>query len=551
MSALRGYQAEALAALYAGWDDGLRRIGVSLPTGTGKTHVMAHLTKREAEAPGPERVLWLLHRDELVHQSVAKLRATLDPRTSIGVIKADRNELGARVLVASVHSLRSARRREMLPPISTCIVDEAHVSVSPTYRSVFDRIGADAPGGARLAGFSATWSRSDSTGLGDVWQDVVYARTIRWAVKAGHLVEPRALQVGDGVDTAGVAISRATGDFRESQLEEVVMLESLRDKVVEGVLRHGGSRPGVLFAPTVASAEYFAQALRGAGITVEGIYHDTSPTERRRRFAEHREGRVRLLATCTALAEGWDAPHCALGVLVRPTRHEGLFVQLFGRLLRPWPGKHDALLLDFVGATDDVRLRNAIDLTVTRATDTGEQPIDDEFGGLDEPDEPVSRETLVRRIHSDHEVEVFAGTPVQWLTSRVGLPFVPCGDTMVFVVEGRDGWCVGHVDTRVDNLGQPRGQFVATGLSQGDALQVASDYAEDEGQYLARRASAWRAGPPSDQQIRLATQLGITGAATYSKGALSDDISVALASRVLAPIAHWSLQQRNEYSHAS
>lgn len=550
MSALRGYQDEALRAVYAGWESGGRRLGVSLPTGTGKTHVMAHLTRREAASGDPGRVLWLLHRDELVHQSVAKLRATLDPRTSVGVLKAGRNELGARVIVASVHSLRSDRRLAMLPPISTCVVDEAHVSVSPTYRRTFDRIRAFEPGGARLAGFSATWSRSDATGLGDVWEEVVYARTIRWAVKSGHLVEPRALQVGDGVDVSGVAVSRATGDYRESQLEEAVMLESLRDKVVDGVLRHGGTRPGVLFAPTVASAEYFADALRAAGVTTEGIYHDTSPGERRRRFAEHREGRLRLLSTCTALAEGWDAPHCGLGVLVRPTRHEGLFVQLFGRLLRPWPGKRDALLLDFVGATDDVRLRNAIDLRVTRELAGGdEEPLGEP--DPEEDDEPAARERMVKKIRSDHEVEVFAGTPVQWLTSRVGLPFVPCGETVVFVVEGRDGWCVGRVDQRLDSQGRPRGDFVATGLSQEDALQVASDYAEDEGQYLARRASSWRAGPPSDAQVKLATRLGIAGAETYTKGALSDDISVALATRALAPIAEWSLQQRNEYSHAS
>lgn len=542
MSGLRGYQAEALGALYGGWRKGARRLGVSLPTGTGKTHIMAHLGKEAADDPvhSGRRVLYLLHRDTLVDQTVAKLRATVTPGTSIGVLKGTRNETGANIIVASVHSLRTEPRRRALPPISVCVVDEAHVSVTPTYRAVYDRIGAFEPGGARLAGFSATWTRSDAIGLGDVWEDVVYARTIRWAVENGHLVKPRAIQVGEGLDLSEVRVNRSTGDYREADLGKAVAIEELAESVVRGFEKHGDGRPAVLFAPTVEAAEYFGDALRAAGVSTAGIYGTTSGADRKPRFAAHRAGDVRVLTTCTALAEGWDAPYCSLGLLVRPTRHEGLFVQMFGRLLRPWPGKPDALLLDFVNATDDVALRNAVDLDETVVREDGsvveDEPAPDED---EEADDTVSRTRIVYRRRTSYEVEIMPGSDVHWLVGPAGVPFVPCGDALVFIIEAPDGWAVGHVTGRHDD-GRPRGRFVHTGLTQEDALVAASDFAEGAGAYLAKRSAAWRQGAPSSAQLGFARVLGIADADTMARGALSDSISVAKANGTLQYFAEWS-----------
>lgn len=546
MSSLRPYQVDAVDALYDGWAGGVvppkQRLGISLPTGVGKTHIMAELGRIESARPGPERVLYLLHRDTLVEQTMAKLRATLPADTSVGILKAERNELGARVIVASVHSLRSARRRAQLPPIGLCIVDEAHVSVSPTYREIYDQIGAMRPDGARLAGFTATWSRSDSTGLGDVWEDVVYHKSIKWAVANGYLVKPRGIRIGDGVDASDVRINRATADYSEADLERVVMLEEIRDAVVRGVQRHGGIRPGVLFAPTVASAEFFGDGLRAAGIPTEGFYGHTGKGDRRRIDAAIRSGHLRIMTTCTAVAEGYDNPQLALGILCRPTKHEGLFVQMTGRLVRPWPGKADALLLDCVGSTENVGLRNAIDLSVSRETTDGDEI---EYAPADEP---IGRDRVAKIRRADTDVELFAGTQVQWLTSMVGIPFVPCGDRLVFLAEGAGGtWSVGEIPSNPSKLaeqlgGGNRGRWVAEGLGQDDALAVASDHAENTGAHLSRRNSQWRSGRPSDAQLRIAHAVGLIIPDKASRGDVSDMLSVAFASRALAPFAAWSNQ---------
>lgn len=536
---LRDYQREALDGLYGGWASGLDRIGVSLPTGTGKTHIMAHLGRElvcDNRLPDQSRVMYLVHRDTLIDQTIAKLRATLPPGTSIGVVKAERNQLAARVLVVSVHTLRSAARLAQLPRIGLCVVDEAHVSVSPTYMRVFEHIGA-LDGRCRLAGFSATWSRSDATGLGDVWQDIVYAKSIKWAIQNGHLVRPRGIRIGEGVSTEDVNISRMTGDYAEKDLERVVMLEEIRDAVVRGVQRHSAGRPGALFAPTVAAAEFFGDGLRAAGIPTAGFYGKTGKNDRRRVDGALRSGELQMVTTCTAIAEGYDNPQLTVGVLCRPTRHEGLFVQMMGRFLRPWPGKAEALMLDCVGSTEDVKLRNAIDLSVSSETTDGEDlPID-----KDEDQEPVGRERKARVRKFDGEIELFAGTQVQWLTAA-GVPFVQCGERLVFLVEGRDGWRVGECDKRTENGRPVNVLMVADGLGQEDALTVASDHAEVSGEHLARRSARWRLSPPSEGQLSVAAEIGMQVPEGMTRGQLSDRLSMTFAARVLAPFAVW--QQR-------
>jgi DNA repair protein RadD len=50
------------------------------------------------------------------------------------------------------------------------------------------------------------------------------------------------------------------------------------------------------------------------------------------------------------LTEGWDSPSVSCIVLARPTKSLGLHIQMTGRVLRPWPGKTDALVIDHAGA---------------------------------------------------------------------------------------------------------------------------------------------------------------------------------------------------------
>lgn len=541
MSGLRDYQIEALSKLNSFYTNGGHSGGVSLPTGTGKTRIMiAQADAESQDRSDNRRVAVLVDRDVLVEQTEKALRALLPPSTSIGVVKAHRNELGARVLVISIHTMRSTKRLAQVPPLKLVIVDEAHMSVSPTYKRFFEHVGANQPGGARLSGFSATWTRSDGTGLGDIWQEIVFSRTIKWGIDRGILVKPRAIQVGEGVDLDDVRTKGRNGDYREDDLGRAVMLEELRDNMVEGVRkhgfdRHGRPRPGVLFAPTVEAAEYFGDALREAGIPTEGIYGTVAGGERRTRHDRHRSGETRILTTCTALAVGWDFPPASLGILARPVRHEGLFVQMVGRLLRTSKetGKEDALLLDMVRATDDVRLRNAVDLSKTVQRDDKLIEMDDT-----EP-EPVTRERIVIRRKRSYEVEIVAGASVRWLTGPSGIPFIPIPYRgLMFVVEDVSGFHVAHYDGKKTPTGEPIGRFIASGLSQADALDFAAIEAEELG--ARDKPEHWRSGAPTRDQDYGIRKYRIQDAEFMTRGELQDRIEIEQSRWVLGYFARWS-----------
>jgi superfamily II DNA or RNA helicase len=527
---LRDYQEQAIEALERDWSSGLLRLGISLPTGTGKTHVMAELANRYTEDIHrlSGRVLVLLHRDTLVEQTERKMREHASPGVTVGVVKAERDVVNAHITVASVHTLRSEKRLRRISAPALIITDEAHVSMSPTYARIFERFPS-----ARVAGFSATWVRSDKAKLGDFWEKISFQRSIRWAIREGHLVMPRGIAVGVPESVAaGLADLRPKrgADYRDDEIADLVTVEAVRENVVRGFIEHAKDRSSVLFAPTVAAAEYFRQGLADAGVTTAGIYNTTSPRDRRRIFADYRARRISVLTTCTALAEGWDAPWCSAALMLRPTKHVGLYVQQVGRVLRPWPGKSDALVLDFVGGLGGMSLSLEAALKQT-----------DEREDLDAVDEE-SREELEpsgddgEKLYAvgkgTRPVDLFAGTEARWMVTEHGVPFVATSTHYYFVTEVDGSWSVG-----VCRHGKLKGgRWLKQGLTSGEAIEFAAVVAVDDDPQIAKSDSAWRRGKVTESQIYRARSIGAVLSEGDRRGDAADKLTMRHASITLAPI---------------
>jgi superfamily II DNA or RNA helicase len=524
MTQLRDYQLAAKEAIKADYAAGLRRVGVSLPTGTGKTHVMASMAA-DVFNKG-RRVVLLVHRDTLVDQTKRRLAAFI-PERAIGIVKAGKNEITSPVIVASIHTLRSEARLDQLLPPNLTIVDEAHVSLSDTYLRYFDHVNAVQGGRGYLAGFTATWVRSDTRGLGDVWEKISYKKSLAWAVRQGFLVEPRAVQLGGDLDMSGVRTG-IDGDYMEKDLAELVMVEDLKETVVKGYANLTPGRSAVLFAPTQESARYFGAALRESGVRVAEIFAGTSITERRYNFSAFDNGAVQVLITCTALAEGWDSPKCDVALMLRPSKHSGLITQQIGRILRPWPGKQFATILDFVGVLDNADMRSIIDLS-----ETPERIASDNSQSELAPKESTPDPRMVKKINGVHTVDLFAGTEARWLTTKHGVPFVTTKEHIYFVAQVDGAWAVGRCNSRSIQ----GGCWLIKGLTSAEALENGSEAALEEDASIAGRKSSWRQGNqrPSAGQLQMAHGMGI-GIEGMNKAQCSDAINVHRATQILANI---------------
>jgi len=538
MLTLRPYQRAAVDALAAARDRGTLRPAVVLPTGAGKTVVFAHDIRewrgRQLDRGAPDsRVLVVAHRAELIEQAAGRLH-DVDPSLRIGVVKAERNDTLADVVVASVQTLRSARRRAQLRRVGMLVVDECHHATAASYRDTLEHFGAFERTPA--VGYTATMVRGDDAALGEVWQDVVYTRTIGDMIRDGYLVRPRGIRVKVR-DLDFSRVRKVRGDYSEKDLGEAIEASMTPEAIARAYGEHCQGRQGLLFAPTVASAGLIAAALCEANIPTAVVSGETSDGERRAMLQRFRDGEIRVLATCMVLTEGTDLPMASVVVIARPTTHAGLYVQMVGRALRLWPGKDSALVLDVTGASQRHSLDGEIDLFGESDRDEDEEVNEDEEV-LELPDDAVGmRDVLDEYVDGELEaveVDLFRGSQSAWLRTRAGVWFLPAGERYIALVPApRQGaWDV--VAMHRYQTGNSR--WVVRDIGE---LSLAMAHAESDvtpaEQVVSRRERAWRSKRPSSKQLDLAARYGIVVDPHATAGEVSGLISVVLASRRIDP----------------
>lgn len=548
MIELRDYQKSAISAVHGAIERGVTRPAVVLPTGAGKTVIFAHPDFRAPYAHG--RMLVLVHRDELAVQAVAKLRAAA-PQARVGRVQAGLDETDRDIIVASVPTLARANRRERLArDVSLIVVDEAHHATARTYVDVLRHFGAF--DGVPTVGFSATLARADDARLGDIWQEVVTQVDVTDGIRGGWLVDVRGKRVAiEGLDLADVRRSR--GDYSERDLGEHLEAADAPEQVAESYAELAGDRQGIAFWPTVDVARDGADAMSEAGVPAEVVTGETSSADRAAVYDRYRRGQTQVISSVMVLTEGFDMPQASCAVVARPTRSAPLYVQMTGRVLRPWhlpvpgyPTKRDALILDVVGATADHRLATLADLSTTvKVAPEGDvslvEAADSELSEQERADAISAGEIDPRTgRRTIRDVALFNERASVWLRTPAGHWFIPAGDWLVFLwPDSTPGlWSIGGAPTR-RSLGRAR--QLEAGLTLDWAMQRAEMYARQAVSQVSKGAldkkdAKWRSRPAQPgAQLDYAKSLGwrpVPGTVP-TKGELSDAISTAIAARVL------------------
>jgi superfamily II DNA or RNA helicase len=565
---LRNYQHDAIDAVRKHWTEFQSPAAVVLPTGAGKTVVFSSLAQ-QLEAEG-KRVLVVMHREELVQQTVAKLKAV--GCHSVGVVKAERNETWARIVVATVQTLYSERRLKMIGGVDVVIYDEMHHSVSKRNRKLLTDLGCF-DGRALAVGFTATFMRTDKSKLADDWS-VVMERDAVWAIEHGFLTDVVAHSIRvPNLDTTKVK-TKAGGDYADGDLGRAMEASSAAEVIPVAWRKYAEGRPTILFAPTISSAQQLSDALNDAGIVSETVFGHTPSHERNAVYDRIRSGHTKILASVGVLTEGFDIPAISCAIMARPTKSKGLWQQMAGRALRLFPGKDVAVLLDITGDVENHSLASITDLRPKPVADEDKKPSTPMCACFElmatnccsdlmhlmtcrknklagtcnceclcelQPQDDVE----ITLVHGDEDVEVdlFAGSESVWLKTWQGVWFVPTQSRVYFIAQQSpdSGYYVGCSGTTQSMEG---GRWLTPEpLDITTAMALAQEAAENEDSTVSRRDAKWRRTKPSAAQLRLAAGLGLLPedmASTVRKGPVSDVISMHFASRMLDPkIGHW------------
>lgn len=305
---------------------------IQMATGLGKTATFTNIKRKG-------RVLVLAHREELITQPVKYYDCP------VGIEMASHKSNNEPVVIASVMSL--IHRLENFKPndFDLIITDEAHHAAAKSYRKVYDYFKP------RLhLGFTATPNRGDNVRLDDVFQDIIFERDIKWAIKNKYLTDIYCMRVNIGYDISQV--SRRMGDFAPGELEEALDQEVLNKAIAEAYQKYAKGQT-LIFATSVKHAEDIAKEIPGA-VPV------TANTKNREELIKKFTNReIPVLVNCMIFTEGTDMPLVETVMIARPTSNSSLYAQMVGRGLRLYPGKEKLTLIDLVGTTGRANLCTA------------------------------------------------------------------------------------------------------------------------------------------------------------------------------------------------
>ena len=360
-----------------------RSIMMQMPTGTGKTVVLASLVKQYMNREADCAVLIVAHRIELIEQIGEHLKGY---GIDYGVMTGGRNTKETRsVLVTSIQTLSSKLNSlsSLLFP-SLVVIDEAHHALAKTYQMLW----AAWPE-AKFLGLTATPYRMSGEGFTDLFEVLAESWSVRQFIADGWLSpydyysirpESKEQQEIDSLKKRG-----ADGDFQMKELSAKLDVRPSIERLFESFERFAFDKKGIIYAIDIAHAEHIAEFYRLQGVHAVAISSKTPANERAetiRNFKGHgslefRElslespqgsgqltpasnqnslssklsslSPIQILVSVDLFSEGFDCPDAEFIQLARPTLSLAKYLQMVGRGLRPCKGKTCCTIIDNVG----------------------------------------------------------------------------------------------------------------------------------------------------------------------------------------------------------
>lgn len=361
MYQLRPYQEEAVAATIQHFRAEKHPAVIVLPTGAGKSLVIAELARI---AKG--RVLVLAHVKELVEQNHNKYESY---HLSAGIYSAglSRKDSEEKVIFGSIQSVANAGE-DFFVNFSLLIIDECHrVSMEgeTQYFQVINNLKAKNPD-LCILGLTATPYR---LGLGWIYNYHLPKKDLRtdeerffkkciYELSIGHMIKNKFLTPPIKIDSPVACYDFTSLELKNDRYSFKEIENVLKDQkritpvIIANIIEMSKDRNGVMiFTSSVAHAKEILTLLPMGSAMVTG---ETEVEMRDEIISDFKLRKIKFLVNVSVLTTGFDAPHVDVIAILRPTESVSLYQQIVGRGLRLSPGKVDCLILDYTGVGHDI-----------------------------------------------------------------------------------------------------------------------------------------------------------------------------------------------------
>ena len=332
---LRSYQQDIEQKVFDAWRQ-CHSAMVQMPTGTGKTHLLASVIYdwlKEAE----HKSVWIVaHRRELVEQieeTVARYGIT--PKD--GIVKV----LSIQWLSRHFDDMKDERP-------SLIVIDEAHHALAGTYKELWRHYPE-----AKKLGMTATPCRLNRKGFTDLFEVLITSDGIADFIKQGWLspfdyVSIRSnsedQRLIDGLEKRG-----ADGDFQVKEMDKVLNRRPTIERLYESVRQYAHGKKGIVYAVSISHARNITSYYKEHGMNAVAIDSKTPAKLRKEMVEDFRQGKIKVLVNVDVFSEGFDCPDVEFVQMDRPTLSLAKYLQQVGRGLRKTEGKETCMLIDNVG----------------------------------------------------------------------------------------------------------------------------------------------------------------------------------------------------------
>ena len=379
MQQLREYQLKAVNSVYEWFASGNKgNPCLVLPTGAGKSHVIAYLCKDALHNWPETRILMLTHVKEILQQNAEKMRQHW-PGAPMGIYSAGlkRKELGEPITFAGIQSVRT--KAKQIGHVDLVIIDEAHLVSHKDeggYRTLLNDLSV-INSNLRIVGLTASPYRLGHGYITDapaIFDALIEPVSIEELIYKGFLSTLRSKLTVTKLEVDGV--HKRGGEYIESELQAAVDTTDKNRRIVAEIVRLAdGRKSWLIFCAGVNHSQHVKEALQDEGIVAECVTGETPSHERDRILTDFKAGRIRALTNANVLTTGFDAPGIDLIAMLRPTMSPGLYVQMAGRGLRIAPGKVDCMVLDFAGVVEQHGPITAVKPPPRKGDKVGEAPV--------------------------------------------------------------------------------------------------------------------------------------------------------------------------------